>query len=279
MKTWIKPLLKVVIPIVVILVLFRIGKWYGMAAIAALLVYLAFKLRINMWIYKANSLFAKKDFAGAAEHFGKAYGASKKPSYAISQAFVLLKNGQVREAEQLLTEMMKLKLPRTEEMNAKINYSLALWLLGQQEQALKLMEAVFSDFKNSIGYGNLGMFYVMSGDLDRALSFNLEAYEYNDSDKTILDNLAYTYYLLGRHQEAKEIYEKLMEQKPTFAEAFYYYGLTLRELGEIDQSIQIMQQGLEFEPSMMTNVTKAMLNEKLGEWNMDSVTTSDRNPQ
>lgn len=271
MKTWIKPLLKIVAPIVVILLLFQIGRWYGIAALVVLFVYLGFKLRTNIFIFQANSRFAKKNLVGAAESFGNAYEASKKPSYAISRAFVQLKNGQVQDAERLLADILKQSLSHTEEMNAKVNYSLALWMLGQKEQSLELMEAVFSDFKNTVVYGNLGLFYVMNGDLDKALSFNLEAYEYNDSDKTILDNLSYTYHLLGYHQKAKEIYEKLMHLKPTFAEAFYYYGLTLWELGERNQALEVMQQGLEFEPSMMTNVKRDMLESKLEEWQVGNM--------
>ncbi|TBL73937.1 tetratricopeptide repeat protein [Paenibacillus thalictri] len=271
MKAWLKPLLKIVIPIVIVLILFQVGRWYGIAALVILLVYAGLKLRANFFVVQANSRFAKKDLIGAAESFGKAYQLSKNASYAISRAFLLLKNRQVEEAEKLLADILKQPLAHTEKMNAKINYSMALWMLGQKQQSLEWMEEVFSEFKNTIVYGNLGLFYVMNGDLDKALSFNLEAYEYNDSDKTILDNLGYTYHLLGRHQEAKETYEKLLALKPTFAEAFYYYGLTLGELGERDRAVEVLEQGLEFEPSMMTDVKRDTIESKLKEWRTEEM--------
>ena len=155
MKPWIKPLLKMIIPIAVILILFQFGKLYGIAAIVVLLIYLGFKLRTNVYVAQANARFAKKDLPGAAEGFDKAYKASKKPAYAVSRAFVLLKNGQAQDAIQLLEDILKQSLPRTEEMNAKVNYALALWMTGKEDQALEVMEAVFADFKNTIGYGNL----------------------------------------------------------------------------------------------------------------------------
>ncbi|MFD0681369.1 MULTISPECIES: tetratricopeptide repeat protein [unclassified Paenibacillus] len=266
MKTWIKLVLQVAVPVVILFILFKLGLWYGVAGLAVIAAILIYWLRGNYFVLQANIRYGKKDLKGAYDYYGRAYKANRNSSFSISQAFILLKLGEVEQAEKLLSQVMQRKLSRNNEMTAKINYSIALWRLGKQEEAIAILEEIFPSFKNSIVYGNLGLYYLMMNDLDKALAFNLEAYEYTDSDKTILDNLGFNYYLLGRYDEAKEIYEKLMLLNPTFAEAYYYYALTLSELGDQASAWNKMEQALSYEPSMITTLTRGMIEDKLEEW-------------
>jgi tetratricopeptide (TPR) repeat protein len=265
MKAWIKPLLLTLIPLVILLILFQVNVWYGFIGVAALLSYSAYTLRPTVYSMQANARYAKKDWTGAAERFDKANRISRKPGFAVSKAFILLKDGRPEEARELLERTMQLPLTRGEEMNAKINYANALWMLGEQDQAIDIMESVQTEYKNTIVLGNLGLFYVLQGDLTKALAFNQDAYEYNDNDKTILDNLGLTYYLLGRYEEAHSIYEKLMALTPTFMEAYYYHAQTLKALGDLDKAKSVMEKGLQYEPSMVTTVTRGMLEDTLKE--------------
>ncbi|TDF98811.1 tetratricopeptide repeat protein [Paenibacillus piri] len=266
MKPWLKILLQIGVPVVILIILFKLGPWYGWAGVAVLAAFVIYWLRGNYFAFQANVRYNKKDLRAAADYYGRAYKTNRNPGMAVSQAFVLLKLGENEAAESLLEQVMQRKLSRSSEINAKINYSIALWKRGKRAEAIGLMEAIVPNFKNSVVYGNLGLFYLMSNDLDKALAHNLEAYDYNDTDNTILDNLALNYYLLGRYEEAKEIYDKLMEQNPTFAEAYYYYAMTLAQLDEQDAAVKALEQGLSYEPSMITDVTKAMLEAKLREW-------------
>ncbi|MDQ1912784.1 tetratricopeptide repeat protein [Paenibacillus sp. GD4] len=270
MKPWLKILITIAVPVIVLILLFRWNLWVGLAGLAVLLFIIVYQLRAVYYSVQANGLYAKQDWKGAAEHFGKAYQLGKRPGFLISQAFVLLKAGEPAEAARLLEQVMSKPLNRGEDMNAKVNYALASWMLGRQEEAVRMMEDIYPSYKTSIVYGNLGLFYVMRGELTRALEFNREAYEYNDADKTILDNLGLTYFMLGRYEEAKEIYEKLMALKPTFAEAYYYFGLTLRQLGDAERSLEVMRQGLAYEPSMITSVRREMLEEQISAWESDA---------
>jgi len=277
MKPWVKLLLKIAVPAVLLIVLFQFGKWYGIAGIAALIVFLVYRWRANYYALQANIRYGKKDLRGAVDFYGRAYKANRNPGFSISQAYVLIKLGEIEEAEKLLSQAMQRKLSRGNAMNAKINYSIVLWKLGRQSEAVEMLEAILPEFKNSVVYGNLGLFYLMMNDLDKALAINLEAYDYTDSDKTILDNLGYNYYLLGQYDEAKQYYEKLMALSPTFAEAYYYYALTLSQLGDQEAALNVMEQGLAYEPSMITTVTLEMLEDKLREWKSE-LPVSEGNP-
>ncbi len=46
--------------------------------------------------------------------------------------------------------------------------------------------------------------YNLSGDYEKALAFNKEAYDYNSDDNIIVDNLADTYSLMGEYKEAEK---------------------------------------------------------------------------
>ncbi|NOU91698.1 tetratricopeptide repeat protein [Paenibacillus sp. LMG 31456] len=266
MKTWIKLVLQLAVPVVILIILFKLGLWYGLAGVAVVAGIIIYWLRGNYYVLQANIRYGKKDLRGALDYYGRAYKANRNSGFAISQAFVLLKLGEIEQAEKLLSQIMQRKMSRNNEMTAKINYSIALWKLGKHAEAVAMLEEILPTFKNSIVYGNLGLYYLMMNDLDKALEFNLEAYEYTDSDKTILDNLGFNYYLLGRYSEAKEIYEKLMLLNPAFPEAYYYYALTLSELGDQASALKLMEQGLSYEPSMITTLTRDMIEEKLEEW-------------
>ena len=88
--------------------------------------------------------------------------------------------------------------------------------------------------------------YNLSGDYEKALKFNLEAYEYNSDDNIIVDNLADTYSLMGNYEEAEKIYKDLINRdpEPRFPEAYYGYGKVLIELGRKSEGIEMIEKSL-----------------------------------
>lgn len=60
------------------------------------------------------------------------------------------------------------------------------------------MEKLYEEAPNGRIYQTLGFAYILEGDLKKALSFNLEAMDYDENDAVVLDNLATTYLALDR---------------------------------------------------------------------------------
>ena len=88
--------------------------------------------------------------------------------------------------------------------------------------------------------------YNLTGDYEKALKFNQEAYDYNSDDNIIADNLADTYSLMGELEEAAKIYEELLSRdpEPRFPEAYYGYGEVLIKLGQKERGIELIEKSL-----------------------------------
>ena len=73
----------------------------------------------------------------------------------------------------------------------------------------------------------------------------LEAYEYNDSDKTIADNLGELYYIMGEYEKAEEVYQKLMELTFYTPMPYFNYGKVLKSLGKTEEAERMLKKALE----------------------------------
>jgi tetratricopeptide (TPR) repeat protein len=91
----------------------------------------------------------------------------------------------------------------------------------------------------------------------------LEAYAYNADDLTILDNVALNYYELGQWTLAEETYQKLMLKSPKFAEPYYYYAQTLKQLGKTGEAIEQINLAATKTLSFVTPLTKEQIEQEV----------------
>lgn len=243
---------------IVIVIGFQVHWLLGTGMIAALLVYM---IRVNfpvLYAMRANAAYVQGEQDKALALLEKAYQSKQaKLQHHIQYAFVLMKAGKPEKAEQVLQKLLQITNSTDIRMQAKSNLATAYWLLNKQEEAIQLLEEVYREYKTVTVVGNLGYFMLLKGDLESALAFNEEAFEYDDDDLTIMDNLAQNYYMLGRLEEAASMYEKVMTKSPKHAESYYYYAKTLEGLGRQEEAAE--QAGLADEKmlAMVTNITKS----------------------
>ena len=159
--------------------------------------------------------------------------------------YLLLRTGALEEARIALA--MASMMPAKEQVKNRIKAVRALvyWKEGNLDDAIDTLENLIEDFKTTSVYQNLGLFYVLKGDKEKALDFNLEAYDYNCDDLVIMDNLAEAYMLCDMQDEAEEMYKKLLENEPHFPEAYYGYGLLLIQKGEKEKGLSLMKESLD----------------------------------
>lgn len=252
-----KILLMLVFIAVVIIVGFNLHWLIGAGVIVALLGYAIYMNRSAVHAVKANAAYARGDQDEALALFEKAcQWRNPKPQYVLSYAYLLMKSGKPKQAEAILEEQLRTVRNEDVRMMTKSNLATAYWLLGKQDESIAMLEEVYKDYKTVMVTGNLGYFKILHGDLEAALAFNEEAYQYDDNDLTIVDNLAQNYYLLGRLEEAAELYEKVMEKSPKYAESYYYYARTLVELGRDDEASKYARLALEKPQALVTNVSR-----------------------
>lgn len=248
--------------------IFGIDLWRILLAV--ILIILVVK-RANIVASFAKTQFAKGNYEKAIKIFKVAdvignLNVNNKSFY----GYALLRSGDPESAQVVLRGI----LPYTKEKTAdryQIKNLLALtyWKLGNLEDAIEeLEEVVEQDYKTTVVYQNLGLLYNLSDDREKALAFNLEAYEYNSDDNIILDNLAEAYAKSGDFEKAIEYYEKLLEgeKEPHFPEAYWGYGEVLIKRGQKDKGIEMIEKSLTKKFTYLSTKTKEQVEEMLSQY-------------
>jgi Flp pilus assembly protein TadD len=258
MKVLINVLSIVIILVIALIFAFRTHYLLGIALILLLLGYVIFRARANYYALRGTGMFNKGDYEQALVWFKKAYDSKPCPeAHQIGYGYILMRSGNAKQAEPILKQIQHKTKNKDNLIQAQCNLATSYWLQGRKEECLSLLEEVFEQYKNSLVYGNLGYFKLLNGDFEAALAFNLEAYAYNSDDKTIIDNLAYNYYLLGQMEQAEEIFAQLVPKSPKFADPHYFYALTLEKQGKFEAAIEQIQLALSKDAAFITPITRA----------------------
>ena len=152
-------------------------------------------------------------------------------------------------------------------VQVKQNYALLLWKEGNLPEAIKITEEIIKDYKNTVVYGNLGYFYILDGQKEKALEFNLEAYDFASDDAVICDNLAYSYYLNENYDKAEEIYAELQSRKnpPAFPEVYYNFGLVSLKKGDKEKAKELFEKALLQKFSNLSDLDKDTVEKTIAE--------------
>lgn len=256
-KTFINLLLYFILPVAVIIFLFVNNTLLGVMALVVYVAYALYAVRSTVFSFTGNIAYAKGNVDKALTWFERAFKSGKaSPRIITSYAYLLLKSGNISESGKVLNNLLNTKLSQDDKMYAKSNLALVLWKKGELDNAITMLEEVISTYKTSVVYGSLGYLYILKGDMDKALEFNMEAYEYNSSNTVIQDNLGQIYYLLKEYDKAIEIYEKLMQSNPAFPEAYYNYGLVLSKKGEYQKALDMAEKACNYKLSFLSTVSK-----------------------
>jgi len=177
--------------------------------------------------------------------------------------FIALRDGDVELARKKLTSASMSNPKPVLKKKIKSMLALVAWKEGDIELAIEMLEEIISEVKTTEIYQDLGLMYILNGDEEKALEFNLEAYEYNSDNMGIMDNLAESYALCGDTEKAAEIYEELLEKEPHFPEPYYGYGILLIEKGERERGIELIEESLDKRFTFLSVKSRAEVEEIL----------------
>ncbi len=164
----------------------------------------------------------------------------------VRRAYLTLKEGEVDEANKLFVLISMEKLKPEQRAKLKESHALVAWKRGEVADAIEMLEYVHEHFVSTTTYGSLGYMYIHSGNLKKALEYNLEGYEYNPKNDIIVDNLAFTYLKLEDYENAEKYYQILFEMEPRFPEGYFEYGKYLIEVkGEKEQGLELVKKALD----------------------------------
>lgn len=261
-----KALAKYVLPIIIIVYEFTANALVGLALLLIYVAILMYIGRAGLFAFIGNLRYSKGLLDESLAWFKRSFETKKaSPRTITSYGYILLKTGHPEEAEQVLDSLLQKKPGKEDELYIKSNLALVYWKTGRLDEAVSTLEAVIAEYKTTTIYGSLGYLLLSKGDLDRALEFNLEAYDYNNTNAIILDNLAQNYFLKGMYNESLEIHEKLLAQNPSFPEAFYNYALLFIELGQKDKALEMLKKAQNAKFSYLSDITPEMVSAKLAE--------------
>src|SRR5690554_157569 len=234
---WVVRISSIVIVAYVIFFAFTKHVLLGILAILLFLAYFIYRKRNNLFASLANSAHMKGDHKLSLQWLDKAYKID--PTHhqvAITYGYNLLKYGDLDHAEKVLEKLITPNITPAQRSSIHMNLALIRWKQNRLEEAIAMLEEINERMKTSVLYGSLGYLYIEQGDLERALVYNLEAYDYNDTNAVILDNLGLTYICLNEWNKAKDIYNKLIALSPKFPEAYYHHGLVQYHNDEFTQA-------------------------------------------
>lgn len=259
----IKPLIYILLSTIVVLIAFRLSILIGIATMVIGLLLLAFILRGDLLAIYAFQMY-NKDHGKGFLWYERAMKTGKlRPQQTLVYAYLLIRDGVLDKSERIINKVLFMDKGKLsdEYVNAShLNLSIIKWKRGNLTEAIEDLEEVYeTGFRTTVMYGTLGTYYLLNGQYAKALEFNKEALEFNDTDHVIRDNLAQNYYLIGDIKSADEIYDALIDEEPTFIEPYYNYGKVLENMGEYEASMANYEKALTMPEKFLSTVTHAQV--------------------
>ena len=217
----------------------------------------------NQFSDKGELEKAKAKYEEALELYAKVTADPKcQHVYLEAYSVLLMRFCRFDEAMALLRRADKNQMPKMDKLKLRVNYSICQWKVGKLDQAIELMESVFNDLKNSLVYGSLGYMYIekgkQTGDYAKAIEFNQAAYEYDEDDAVVLDNLGQLYLNMGETEKALGYFERAHEIKPKQVDTLYYLSKIYHDTGRDDEAKKLLDIALTGNYSALATTSREM---------------------
>ena len=215
-------------------------------------------------MYMGYSQYNKNNYAKGLKLMQSAHLSSAGTmNNSYHYAYMLLREGRPEDAKSAIRyAMIRSNLKDSEIYRGREILSLIHYRLGDYEQATEIMQTVFDHYKSSNVYGSLGYYKILAKAPD-AETFALEAYDYNKTDKVILDNLVQLYLNMGDYEKAKKYSDEAIAAQFTGIETYYHAALVEKKLGNKKAAIENFKKALSFTPTFLTTVTPEEIQRQL----------------
>jgi tetratricopeptide (TPR) repeat protein len=218
---------------------------------------------------KGNRLADNKQYeeaeamhAQALKAYAEAEAAgSKNPRHMMAYGVLLMRDRQFEKARVLMLKTEKLPgMTRDMKKQLRTNFGVCMWKMGQLDRAIELMRQAAAGGLNSMIYGSLGYMLIEkakeTGDFDEALEFNQKAYDYDEDDAVVLDNMGQLSLAMGKHEEAFEYFKRAHERKPTQVDTLYYLAKLYHEKEETATAVKMLERALSLHYSALCTTTR-----------------------
>ena len=251
-------LIWVILAVLVVVFAFRKSLILGIIAVVIVAAYLAYTVYPRLYAAKGQRAFADGDYESAKAYSEKVYRRMNF-NQRVSYAYMLIRMGEFDRALEILNKYISLRnLDPKDKNTAKRQRCLAYYRLGRYSESLKDAEEIREDgYVTNNLYGLMGMLMLVLGkDLDKTTKLCEEAYDYDEDDRDIQDNMAICYYLQGDYEMAKEINGYVREENPEFIEGYYHGAQIAIKRGEYREAREMLDKIPSCNRTVMTTITE-----------------------
>jgi len=170
-----------------------------------------------------------------------------------------MRRGDFEKAREVMLEANKDKtMTPDKRQQLRMDFALCQWKMGKLDKAIETMERAASGTKSGSIYNAMGVLLTEqareTGDFERAMAWNQEAYEYDDEDAETLDNMGQMYLSMSewsskrgeaeesraQRAEALAYFERAWQEKPTQITSAYYYAKLKLEDGDREKAREVL---------------------------------------
>lgn len=231
----------------------------GLIGFVAGLIVFAIVKRPTLLFLIGNSKYNADKHEEAYKWMKRAYDTTKlAPSLSLTYAYLMIRDGMLSEAEAVINKVTYLNrrtITKEDMLTANLNRAIIKWKQENLSEAIEILEDMYKEgLKSTNLYGTLGYFYLLDNQVQKAMEFNIEGYEYNSDNMIISDNLGASYIANSEFEKADEIYSKLFNLEPQFIEPYYNYGMLMEKRGRYDLAKEYYEKALKYPEKYLSTV-------------------------
>ena len=246
-----------ILGIVVIYFTFKQSILLGVIALAAGIGIIAGILYPKIVIGKANEKFNNGDFKAALRDYKKIIDKGRADiDLRITYASLLMRSDEPQQALEEINKILKYKFDAKKKYLAKQTRAMINYRLGNMQEAREEIDEIFEDgYKTSNTYCIVGFFMLLMNEpIEETLKFCEEAYDYDDENRDIVDNLLVCYMKTKQYDKAKEVSDKLIALAPQFVEGYYHGALLHEAMGDFKTAKEYAGKIKDCKRTVMTTI-------------------------
>lgn len=240
------------------LIMMFANKILGLILIAIIIGFNIYKQSYLLNVIKGNKAYAIKDFDTALKKYKKAVS-SKFVNAGVIRGYILieLKHGNAETANKVLTDILSTRTFSSQDLLAlNVSSALILWKLGNLDKAINTLKDLLEDEKSTYIYETLTTLLIINDNINESLELIKEGLDYDENNTILKSNFGEANYKLGNIDASEETFSSLIEENVSFIEPYYFSALIFKEKGEIEKSIELLENGLATNDSLLTTISK-----------------------
>ncbi|MFO7611471.1 MAG: hypothetical protein R6W99_03150 [Clostridia bacterium] len=245
-----------VLPIVVVIIILTGDLIEGLFILSAYLVYRFYSERDKFLSYMGKRKYLNGKLQKAVHYYNKACMTKKaEAKVRVSYAYALILSGEFQKAAEALVELQGAADANTVQMQKAICEAVLIWKEeGNLGKAATYLGRIDESIRTSSYYSVMGKMMIESGDMEKARSFNEEAYRYNAKNADILENLIRIYCSVEDYERAMKVAGPLLKKSPSTTDSYYYCAMANEKCGNLKKAGQLYKKALAYDETILSSV-------------------------